>query len=249
MIQNCVKVNQSLPIEIQPPQICVHDGFLVLRDDLLLGGTKRRILTEILVKIPNKEIVYAAHPYGHGQLALALSCLAYKKKVTLFIPKLDSNKIPKILSDTLVLNNVSYIEISNATSQYEVLKNAVDYTKESSDRYLIPIGFNTDEFLNGMKNLALSLPIVPTEVWALAGSGLLIHALHLAWPNTKINAVNMGFSHVNLIGADNVYDVPEKPFEPAKYPPPFPSASYYDAKLWQFVKSFGKKGDFVWNVA
>lgn len=245
--ENIINPDQS--IQIQLPQIWEHDGFLILRDDLLPGGTKRRILTEILGKVPNKEIVYPAHPYGHGQLALALSCLPYRKKVTLLLPKLNSSRVPKVLSETLALSNVSYQVILNATSQSEVFQYAEKYAQEISDRYLFPIGFNTKEFLIGLKNLALSLPIVPTNVWVLAGSGLLVSALKLAWPNAKINAVNMGFSHVNLTGADNVYNAPESPFEPAKVLPPFPSASYYDAKLWQFVKLYAEKGDFVWNVA
>ena len=31
--------------------------------------------------------------------------------------------------------------------------------------------------------------------------------------------------------------------------PPYPSEPYYDAKVWDFVATNGKKGALIWNVA
>ena len=45
------------------------------------------------------------------------------------------------------------------------------------------------------------------------------------------------------------YIAPEKFYEKAKLPPPYPSVPEYDAKVWQFVKNHGKPGDYIWNVA
>ena len=46
----------------------------------------------------------------------------------------------------------------------------------------------------------------------------------------------------------NVYIAPERFASVAQAPPPYPSVSTYDAKLWQFVLKYGEEGDFIWNV-
>jgi hypothetical protein len=51
------------------------------------------------------------------------------------------------------------------------------------------------------------------------------------------------------VDADNVYSVPEEPEQEAELPPPYPSAIYYDAKIWRFIQKHAKPGALVWNIA
>ena len=46
-----------------------------------------------------------------------------------------------------------------------------------------------------------------------------------------------------------LYRAPEKPEEPAEILPPFPSALYYDAKVWRFAEQHGSKDALIWNVS
>jgi hypothetical protein len=60
-----------------------HDGFYVLRDDLLVGGTKSILMSSI--DNPNiTEFVYATPVYGGFQIALSAYCQSVGKKTTLF---------------------------------------------------------------------------------------------------------------------------------------------------------------------
>jgi len=85
-------------------------------------------------------------------------------------------------------------------------------------------------------------------VWSLAGSGCLTRALQQAWPQARVHAVSMGFSHAKL-GNATVHITPEAPTEPAEIRPPYPSAAHYDAKIWRFVSTAGSDDALVWNVA
>ena len=70
------------------PIVEEFDGIHVVRDDLLEGGTKRRLFTEYIKHFPHdKEFVYASPRQGYGQLALSLSCKDLGKSAVVFVPK------------------------------------------------------------------------------------------------------------------------------------------------------------------
>jgi hypothetical protein len=58
---------------------------LVVRDDLLPGGTKRRVADRLLVS--GNEFVYASPAYGYAQVALAYACIDAGKQATIFTAK------------------------------------------------------------------------------------------------------------------------------------------------------------------
>ena len=65
----------ELPKPIIEKYQCKSKDIFIVRDDLLEGGTKRRLFTEYIKHFPHdKEFVYASPRQGYGQLALALSC-------------------------------------------------------------------------------------------------------------------------------------------------------------------------------
>ncbi|MAT90915.1 MAG: hypothetical protein CMC35_09505 [Flavobacteriaceae bacterium] len=221
------------------------DDFIILRDDLIPGGTKRRILNSILSNIPHNEVVYSGCQYGQGHIALAYSALDLNKKVTLFFPKYENfNESFLFVRDTL---NTQIVLIGDEnTEQIEIDEFAKNYARDNGI-FHIPIGFGLKEFEDEIVNLAQSLPLLPDEVWALAGSGTLVRALGRAWPNARINAVSLGLPQCNP-GKSNVYVAPENLKEIAEFPPPYPSNSYYDAKLWRFVRPLASKNALIWNV-
>jgi len=70
---------------IAPPQVEEHAGILVVRDDLVQGGTKRRVIGQFLTGAD--EFVYASPAYGYGQVALAYSCAYAGQRATVFVAK------------------------------------------------------------------------------------------------------------------------------------------------------------------
>src|ERR1700677_1542679 len=67
------------------PIVRKHGKVLVIRDDYLEGGTKRRVIPQLLVG--GKEFVYASPAQGYAQLALAYACRDYGYRATVFVAK------------------------------------------------------------------------------------------------------------------------------------------------------------------
>ena len=240
--------NKILKFKSVPKPISIEkvDNFYVLRDDLISGGTKRRILYSLLKNINQKEIVYSSCQYGQGHVALAQSGLDLNKKVTLFYPKY--NEFTDSFYNTTENLKANYFLIGNdQTSQIEIDLLAREYALQKNALH-IPIGFAFNEFENEIIKLAKSLPFSPKEVWALAGSGTLVRALIKAWPNAQINAVSLGLDQCNTENA-KVFYVSEDLREPADILPPYPSNIFYDAKIWRFVKLFASDDALIWNVS
>ena len=70
---------------IPDPVIEQHSGVFVVRDDLIAGGTKRRILPPLLTGAD--EFIYASPAYGYAQVALAHAAAAQGVRATVFTAK------------------------------------------------------------------------------------------------------------------------------------------------------------------
>ena len=68
-----------------PPIVREHDGILVVRDDLLSGGTKARFLPVLFEKAD--EAVYASPAEGGAQTALATVARQLGKRSTIFVAR------------------------------------------------------------------------------------------------------------------------------------------------------------------
>mmetsp|Transcript_12603 Transcript_12603/g.27015 ORF Transcript_12603/g.27015 Transcript_12603/m.27015 type:complete len:123 (+) Transcript_12603:365-733(+) len=91
----------------------------------------------------------------------------------------------------------------------------------------------------------------PRRLWLACGSGVILRALGSVWPKAKFGVVQVGKTIYDDIceGLDfTLHVAPERFAEPASEPPPFPSVTNYDAKVWQFVDALAENGDVVWNV-
>lgn len=240
-------MKKNLLKKLPAPVIEEHEGFLVVRDDLLPGGTKRRALLSILFNIKAREVVYPATAHGYGQLALAYAGKDAGKKVTLFLADRKNFESAPIVAETMAKTNAEYHFIKFPNFMNCVVARAGEYANKNGAE-LMPLGFDMPEFLDELVKVAKSLPIEPPkEVWVAGGTGTLARAFQKAWPHAKINVVSMGMKNGDM-GNATVYEAPEKFAQKAKNPPPYPAASHYDAKVWQFAKKYGRKGALIWNV-
>ncbi len=222
------------------PVIREHSGILVVRDDLLPGGTKRRALPVLLTGA--REFVYASPVYGYAQVALAHAAKEAGVRATVFCAarreRHQRTREAERAGARIVEVPVGYLSVVKARAR--------EYCAVSGAR-LLPFGLDTPLFVQALADIARALPVQPTEVWSVAGSGVLTRALQQAWPSAKVYAVQVGATPD--AGRASVLKAPEKFEDDAKMPPLFPSCSNYDAKAWRFVKAQASPGALFWNVA
>jgi hypothetical protein len=227
-----------------PPILERHDRFLVVRDDLLPGGTKTRALYAMMKYGSFGSVAYAGDRYGFGPIALANVSCALGIDTLLVFP--DGSVHSPTIEAVSAFPNVEVIVDKASHSQNQAFLRAQEIAS-SRGTHLFPVGFDTPEFVRALRDVAVSIP-APKQAWSLAGSGCLSRALQLAWPETEIHAVSMGFPHVSVGRA--IVHVPVETFDKvANHPPPYPSASYYDAKVWSQALQHGAEDALIWNVA
>lgn len=227
-------------MSMNPPVLMQHEGFWIVRDDLLSGGTKARVIPRFLVGAD--EFVYASPAYGYAQIALAVSCRNLGKRATIFVAKrktLHARTAEAYRAGAKIVQ-VPYGYLSNVQAKAKLYAH-------SAGAKLLPFGLDFPEFIVALADVARSVPVQPQEVWTVAGSGVLSRALQLAWPQAMFRAVQVGSDPD--VGRAKILKAPEKFEDDAKVKPPFPSCSNYDAKVWQFFKRHASPGALFWNVA
>lgn len=223
------------------PLVEVVEGFRVVRDDLVPGGTKARVIH--LLFDDREEYVYAGPCVGYAQVALAYACRERGKRATLFCAK-RGTRHQRTLDAIAAGAAVHEVDCGYLT----VVKCRAEEYCEKTGAVLMPFGLDAEVIVNAIANVARLIPDPPREVWSVAGSGTLSMALQEAWPSADVHAVLIGKQH-ERVGRARLWVAPEKFEQDAKEPPPYPSCGNYDAKLWQFVRQHASPGALVWNVA
>src|SRR5262249_48448401 len=72
---------------LPPPKIERVGEIFVVRDDLIPGGTKRRVLAQEIRQFGAAECVYASPAYGYAQIAIAHTCRSLGVQATIFVAK------------------------------------------------------------------------------------------------------------------------------------------------------------------
>lgn len=221
------------------PIIVEHEGFLVVRDDLLPGGTKRRALHVLLDH--HDEYVYASPVQGAAQIALAYVCRDAGTQATIFCAK--RNTLHPYTEEAATLG--ARIEQVPMGFLSHVSAKAREYCARTGAK-LLPFGLDHPDIIAELADVARQLPIKPLEVWSITSSGVLTRALQCAWPAATFYGVRVGAEPV--AGRATVFIASERFEQKARIKPPYPSNVYYDAKLWSFVKQHATRGALVWNV-
>jgi hypothetical protein len=215
---------------------------LVVRDDLVPGGTKARVLLDMLE--PGREYVYASPAQGYAQVALAHAAATVGARATVFVAK---RKEPHARTLEAGQAGAAIRQVGPVGYMSVVRARARAYC-DATGATLLPFGFDTPSFLRGLAEVARSLPLEPpAEVWSVAGSGALTRALQMAWPLAGFRAIRIGA--IPDAGRARLLLAPERFEQPARVRPPFPSCDNYDAKAWRFVSKYASPGALFWNVA
>ena len=234
------------------PIIEQHDRALVVRDDLLMGGSKVRFLPYVIGDA--REIVFGGPFCGGAPYALSVYAAMTGRKATLFYAKRNTlhwrQKAAFMLGADLYQIPAGRMTV--------VQKRARDYAAERGALFL-PLGFDvaaaSDPFETVMRAVAAEVGPID-EVWCAAGSGMLTRCLARSFPEAQVHGVIVGLRSRNQAQSfgPNVtlHDCPFDFAEPCDEAAPFPSCKNYDAKAWQQMRRLSKAAPartLFWNVA
>jgi hypothetical protein len=229
-----------------PVIIKEHSGIIVVRDDHILGGSKRRFVDQLFGHAD--EVVYASPVYGGAQIAIAHAAAEQGIRSTIFCAK-RSQPHPRTLeakSAGAKIVQVPYGYLSTVKARARAYCDA-------TGAYLLPFGLESPIAFGAIATAAADIqkeigPI--NEVWCVGGSGVLCRGLQQGLTGVKwFNVVQIGRElSADDVGKARIFKHP-LPFEKdAKKKPPFPSCSNYDAKGWEFVLRHGQGTRLFWNV-
>ena len=223
-----------------------HYGMTVLRDDLLLGGTKSRYLEKIMDP-KYKGYVYASPVYGGFQIALAGVCRKLGKKAVIFTP--DRKKVHK---NTWRVVDLGAEVIGIKPGYLNVLqKRAKDFAKRNNYEYL-EFGANypvtIDAISETMRKITKLMEKEPTSIFCAVGSGTLLKGIIGGTDKAKVYGVQVGkeFNYTHKRFTKIVYPVG---FEyESKFKSDFPSMPNYDRKALEVAAQLKDDNTLFWNV-
>jgi len=233
------------------PVVEKHLDFYVVRDDKLGYGSKSRFIDFLIsTSTEVEEWVYgAANKVGWGPISMTHVCNRYGKKAVCFIAE---RKEPT-WHQQKVLDMGGIIHwVPNGMLNVTISKAKKYFLEDPIKRRLLPMGLDHSTVLGSIIKVARSIDVNPTEIWTVASSGTLTRGLQMAFPDVPVYAVQIGHKmndyekrRATVMVSPYKYDQRVED----EYLPPFESEKYYDAKVWEFVKTHGKPGALIWNVA
>jgi len=234
-------------------------GEVKLIDDskLYAFGTKQRATikyVEILKHEGYTEFVYVGPVKALGAFALGYACAINNVYCKLFLigTKMSLGGL-KLLSIMRRMGRQKYISIELLkTDLYTANTIGKEYVADRDTCLLVPFGLEdqlyVDILTESLRNDQIVKQINPKIMWIASGSGVLLNILMKIFPDTHFNVVQVGKKITISSDRVTIYISPERFMESAKILPPYDTVSNYDAKIWQFVMTHGKDGDYIWNV-
>jgi len=229
------------------PTLEKHGQHYVVRDDLILGGTKQRYCQPLLAGCESDGVVYPTPAWGGAQVALAAAGKAAGKSVHLFYAKRKKILPRQKLAASLgaVLHEVPHGYLSHVKQKARLF---------AEDNLLTQVVWGAPEAIDTIASAAktVDVPDEISQVWCSTGSGTLLRGLMKAWPDMHFNAVVVGAALPDDLAKHprvtvHEYDRDFKQLSRSK--PPFPSCRYYDAKAWEVMLEVETEPSIFWNVA
>lgn len=231
------------------PELIDHDGFKVVREDLMGFGSKCRFGDILVQKAPTDTLVYVQPRYGFAGISLAYLAKKYNKRLVLFCPSQkeisDHQAICAERGAELKFKRIAAMPVLNA--------HAKKWAEENNATF-IPLGLRHELVTAAAVKVAYDLAEThgyPDEVWHAISTGVLGRSLQIAWPDANFNAVAVSRNIKDgERGIAEVWSHPKAFSQNVNpdYAPPFPSALNYDAKAWEFMVKHGNPGAWFWNV-
>jgi hypothetical protein len=231
------------------PIVKEHEGFNVVREDLMGFGSKCRFGDILVQSCPSDTLVYVQPRYGFAGISLSYLAEKYNKKLVLFSPS------QKEISDhqAICIENGADMKFRRIAAMPNLNKIAADWAKENNG-FFIPLGLRHELVTAAAVRVAYDMAQVhgePKEVWHAMSTGVLGRALQIAWPNAEFNGVAVARNIKDgERGRATIWSHPKEFSQnvATEFEPPFPSALNYDAKAWELMLKNGNPGAWFWNV-
>lgn len=250
--------NLSYPLTLDKIKV-KHGEITVIRDDLLLGGTKSRAVLPFIDYFKKQgfnHFVYASPFCGYAQIAIANACKELDVRCSIYA---ECDPITQEVSDySLKIKDICDIYLY---SSLNAAQNAIP--KNNKYSFNIPLGLDHYSYAYFMH---IELMKISNElgkirnIWTSVGTGSFMRSLRNAFSReTKICGLDIHvlpiddhrlkilqlLFNIEYISANENFS--EKRQLGSSLPAP--SNDYYDAKVWNWVNQFGKNGDIWWNIA
>lgn len=222
------------------PIIEIHNGITVVREDLLEVGSKARLGEALIANCKSDTIVYVQPRFGYAGVSLTKLCKKYNKKLILFMP--SSKEVSE--HQAYCIENGCEYHFHRIAAMPNLNRIAKNHANEIG-AFFIPLGLKHQLVTAMIIKTAIKIP-EPKSFWTAFSTGVLNRALQIAWPNAKANGLAVSRNiqegekgRANVVSHYQIFQ------SDSKIKPPFPSASNYDAKVWEYLQP----GDLFWNVA
>lgn len=223
-----------------------YNGIKVLRDDLLIGGTKSVLMPTIIGD--KSEYVYASPVYGGFQIALSAYCNSVGKKATIFCAKrnkLHENTMRCIAYGANVIQvPFGYLAVVEKASR--------DYCNETG---AVKLSFGANTEINKaiikerVRDVICKLGGEPKEIWCAIGSGTLVESIIDATDTAIIYGVQVGMKYEGYNPRLKIIKYPKSFDKISKFQCPFPSTPNYDLKAYEMCVKMRNSNDVLfWNV-
>lgn len=231
----------------------------VIRDDLRCAGTKSRYLVRVLPK-KYSAYLYVTAWWGGAQIALALAVQELNranpttKRSAIIVTFKPEGPLPAHVRVAQELG--AQLILVPTKSWQDLVDVAENYIEDHPDTWLVPNGIDTPAAHQEIKALgsAIRSQLGPfDEVWSVAGSGCLTRGLQASGLGKEYFAVAVTGGMPNIGKAHGILHPQsfDERVDPEDHPP-FPSASHYDAKGWQYAWESARQHPdrriLYWNV-
>jgi len=220
---------------------------IVVRDDLLDGGTKRRAMARIG---DVSGMIYAGPSWGGAAVAMSYECKERGIPCTLFYPKRKHLTARMRLAKN---NGAKIVQVP--FGRLNVIKSHAKKYQEETGHCLVKWGGGSDASV-AITEAALSLKSQIEgknieSLWCASGSGTLVAALAdvLDIPCYGV-IVGYGLKAKDFPRVAGFYRHPLEFPQQTSFKTPFPSCLHYDAKAFEMMKHKTKRGakTVFWNV-
>lgn len=232
------------------PIIEQYGRMLVVRDDLVPGGSKMRFLPYLVQGA--SEVVFGGPFCGGAPFALSVWGKHTGTKITLFYAqrkRVNWHRRQFLAEENGAdIREVPYGYMTNVQSA------AKRYAAEAGALFL-PLGFDVPAaagpFIEHIKRVKKQVGSVD-QVWASTGSGMLARCLGEAFSPTPVVGVRVGLgSRSEKQTFTNNVTLMSSRYEFAKETKataPFPSCGNYDRKAWEMAQEHSEGLTLFWNV-
>jgi hypothetical protein len=223
------------------------DGFKVVDDGEFEFGSKAKMADFFISQIKEDALVYVAPRTGYAPFSLCYLAKKYNKKLYLVMPaskEASQHQLTAIEYGAIPL----FVRIP-------AMPTANIWAKQFAEKIggkFLPFGLKHEMVVAGGVRVFydnfkdMDIP----EMWSVFSTGVLSRTLQIALPKTSFNAVAVARNiQEGELGRARFYSHTKKFTDNSETVPPFDCIRTYDAKGWEYIKKYGKQGDWFWNVA